>query len=621
MRFLTQNKELLAAIAEVAKELPALETLEGEYNLVPCKKGLKIEGNTVYYGDTRSLLRAVGHLATGVTAIEEQPKYGMLGAMPDASRNAVPKVETLKKFFRILALEGYNAVMLYTEDTYEVPEEPQFGHLRGRYSAQELRELDLYVELLGIELIPAIQTLAHLNGWFEWPDSMRLNDCDDILCAGDEAVYEFLDTLLKTMSQNVRSRKINIGLDEAHMLGRGGYLDKFGYSSKPDIMRKHMERVVELCKKYGYTPRMWDDMFFRMINDGVYRVPGTVIPNEIVEGIPEELTLIYWDYSQLEKENYDEMLRQHKPFKNPVGFAGGDSSWYGLVPLNRMGERCTLSATASLEDFDVDEVYVTMWSNDGASCSLYTTLHTLFIYGESGWGHRAECPTIAKTRLQALLGVDADTLLMLEDIHALPGRVGMGDRKCSPSKYMFYSNFLTGKFDCHIAPGCEAYLADYAKKLEACKESCGQFAYAIDSIVKLAEVLAVKAELGHRLYAAYHAKDRDAVKKIAEQELPELLRRTKTFRSALRKQWMAENKAFGFDVITVRIGGMIAMIEQNRETLLEWVEGERDTIDELEAPRIPYLPIPENGDPYIYINRWIRIAGQNLDEFTKSKII
>ncbi|MBQ8895096.1 MAG: beta-N-acetylhexosaminidase [Clostridia bacterium] len=612
IRFITENTKLLEAIREVSKELPALSELEGEYTLVPCEKGLKIENNTVYYGDTRSLLRAVGLLATGVTAIEEQPKYEILGAMPDASRNAVQKVETHKKLMRILALEGYNAVMLYTEDTYEVPEQPHFGHLRGRYTAAELRELDDYAALLGLEFIPAIQTLAHLNGWFEWPASYHLNDCDDIMLVGDERVYEFIDTLLKTMSENVRSRKINIGLDEAHMLGRGQYIEQNGYLPKPEIMRKHMERVVELCRKYGYTPRMWDDMFFRMINNGVYRVPGTEVPAEIAESVPEELTLVYWDYSQPDKENYDEMFRQHHPFKNTIGFAGGDSSWYGLVPLNQFGERCSLSATASLEEAKCDEVYVTMWGDDGASCSLFTTLHTLFIYGESCWGHRAECPDHAKNRLKALLNVDADTLLMLEDIHNLPSRVGKGDRKCNPSKYMFYSNILTGKFDCHIAPGCGEYLADFAQRLNDRKETCGAFAYAIDPIVKLAEVLALKAEMGHRLYAAYRAGDKSTIETITETEIPQLLEKIKAFRAALRNQWMTENKAFGFDVIAMRIGGLISQTESNQQTLRDWLAGNIPAVEELEAPRLPYMPIPENGDPYLQLNRWIRIAGQNI---------
>lgn len=612
IRFLTEDAALKAAIAEVSKELPALEKMEGTYALIPCEEGLQISAGEIHYADLRSLLRAVGLVASGVKEITEKPCYDMLGAMPDASRNAVPKVETLKKFFRILALEGYNAVMLYTEDTFEVKEQPYFGHLRGRYSAKELRELDDYAALLGMEMIPAIQTLAHLNGWFEWPASHHLNDCDDIMLVGDERVYEFIDCLLKNMSENIRSRKINIGLDEAFMLGRGQYIEKYGYLPKPQIMRKHMERVVELCKKYGYQPRMWDDMFFRMINNGVYRVPGTEVPAEIAQNVPEELTLVYWDYSQPDTENYDEMFRQHQPFKNNIAFAGGDSSWYGLVPLSQFAERCSLSATESLEKAGCREVYVTMWGDDGASCSLFTTLHTLFIYGESCWGHRAACPGYAKERLQRLLGIRADTLLALEDLHNLPGRVGKGDRKCNPSKYMLYSNILTGKFDCHIPAGSAAYLQEQAAQLHQLAETCGEFAYAIESIACLADALAAKVELGHQLYAAYHAADRDTIRSIAEEKIPAAIERINIFKATLRKQWMRENKPFGFDVLAMRLGGLVSQMESNQQTLLDWLNGDLTEILELEQPRLPYRPIPENGDCLMELNRWLRMAGQNI---------
>ena len=60
----------------------------------------------------------------------------------DCSRNAVMKKESLKEFLKILSKMGYNAVMLYTEDTYEIPEYPFFGYMRGRYTADDLREID-----------------------------------------------------------------------------------------------------------------------------------------------------------------------------------------------------------------------------------------------------------------------------------------------------------------------------------------------------------------------------------------------------------------------------------------------------------------------------------------------
>ena len=65
----------------------------------------------------------------------------MLGVMLDCSRNAVLKVETVKQYACLLKKMGYNTLMLYTEDTYEVENQPYFGHLRGRYSKVELKEM------------------------------------------------------------------------------------------------------------------------------------------------------------------------------------------------------------------------------------------------------------------------------------------------------------------------------------------------------------------------------------------------------------------------------------------------------------------------------------------------
>ena len=65
---------------------------------------------------------------------------------------------------------GYNTLMLYTEDTYEVSGEPYFGYMRGRYSREELRGLDAYAKTKNMELIPCIQTLAHLNALNRWPE-------------------------------------------------------------------------------------------------------------------------------------------------------------------------------------------------------------------------------------------------------------------------------------------------------------------------------------------------------------------------------------------------------------------------------------------------------------------
>ena len=152
-----------------------------------------------------------------------QRKY--FGVMLDMSRNAVMKPSMLNKFVDYLSAFGYNMLQLYTEDTYEIEGEEFFGYLRGRYTKTELKEIDSYAASKGVELIPCIQTLAHLNQIFRWKTYAQYRDANDILLVGDERTYALVEKMFQTMAECFTTRKINIGMDEAHMLGRGKYLD------------------------------------------------------------------------------------------------------------------------------------------------------------------------------------------------------------------------------------------------------------------------------------------------------------------------------------------------------------------------------------------------------------
>lgn len=55
----------------------------------------------------------------------------MPGVMVDCSRNAVMNVISVKRFVDSIAKMGYNTMMLYTEDTYEVNQQPFFQHQTG----------------------------------------------------------------------------------------------------------------------------------------------------------------------------------------------------------------------------------------------------------------------------------------------------------------------------------------------------------------------------------------------------------------------------------------------------------------------------------------------------------
>lgn len=228
--------------------------------------------------------------------LEEAPTYERLGAMLDCSRNSVPRPETVKKLMGILCRMGYNTLQLYMEDVYPLPGYPYFGYGRGRYTKEELKDLDACAKALGMELIPAIQTLAHLGQSLKWKPMRKLQDCGDILLIGEEETYRLIEAMFSAMRECFSGKRINIGMDEAHMVGLGAYLEKNGYENRMELMLRHFERVHSIAERFGFEPMLWSDMFFRLASGGEYYAPECRMDPKVACSIPKDTTLIYWDY-------------------------------------------------------------------------------------------------------------------------------------------------------------------------------------------------------------------------------------------------------------------------------------------------------------------------------------
>ncbi|MCI9414453.1 MAG: beta-N-acetylhexosaminidase [Clostridiales bacterium] len=558
---------------------------------------------TVVYSSRSALLRAVGLLAEndrlgrGDYEVNETPAFHTLGAMLDNSRNAVMTNDSVKKMCRILAVMGYNTLMLYTEDTYEMEGEPYFGYLRGRFTAADLKELDAYAALLGIELVPCIQTLAHLERMLRWPAYDGLRDCDNILTVGDERTYALIDKMLATMSGNLRSRRINIGMDEAGMLGRGQYLRKNGYRDSKDIMLEHLNRVVELCRKYDYQPIMWSDLFFSMSSPTeAYYDMELEIPDRVIEMVPPEVTLAYWDYYHIDRKIYDHMIDQHHRFHNPVLFAGGAWRWGGLTPINRFGQRVVRTAIPALREKGMDQVIVTAWGDNGSECSFFAVLPTLQTYAEGCWSGDTGDGQVSR-RLKTCADADLAGFLDLDLPNYPPDRSDVDSESINCSRYLLYQDPLLGLFDRHVGEGItDKCYAGYVPVLERRKEENPAWAYLFETQKALCHVLALKSELGIRLKKAYDTRDRAALSALADKDIPELLTRLDALTEAQRTQWLTENKAFGLDVQDLRYGGLHARLEQAARRVCEYLDGKTDRIEELEAERLYYDGRSEDSD-------------------------
>ena len=112
------------------------------------------------------------------------------------------------------------------------------------------------------------------------------------------------------------------------------------------------------------------------------------------------------------------MLSAHKQFENPVIFAGGASCWYGFAPVNRYAYRASEAAIRSCLENDVDDVFITCWKDDddGAECSLFASLPSLFAISEFARGNFDRSAIAAK--FTNFAGVDFETFLALDDVNS-----------------------------------------------------------------------------------------------------------------------------------------------------------------------------------------------------------
>lgn len=565
-----------------------------------------------------ALFRGVGYLLgwlhegkTSASA-KEKRSFEHLTYMVDCSRNAVCSFTYVQSLIRRLALMGYDSLMLYTEDTYEIPEYPFFGYLRGRYSREELRSLDAYAAAFGVELVPCIQTLAHLNGIFHWRSFGNVHDTGDILCCDLDETYDLIEAMVRTCAEIFRSRVINIGMDEAEMIGRGAHLKKFGYEHRFDVMERHLRRVLAICEKYGFTAMMWSDMFFKMVNGDSYHGDGPAITPELRARIPQNVELVYWDYYTRDRAKYDSMLCRHRQMTDKVAFAGGAWKWNGFAPLLRHSMMVSRLALESCAANGVRNVMVTGWGDNGGEAAQSCVLPVLSLYAESCWAGKTDDEWIA-SRLLACTGAVLSDFLELDSLNLTPDNPAPGRVSVGPAKYLLYQDVLLGIFDRHVDP--ETYPPHFAacrERLAAIAGKGGEYAYLFSTLAALSDLLAVKCDLGIRLKQAYDSRDREMLAALSGR-CRLAAEKTESFHTLVRAQWKKENKAFGLEVLDLRLAGVADRLRRAAETVDGFLSGEASVIEELEPERLllDHRENPGFSTIPLWDNEWSKIATAN----------
>ena len=234
--------------------------------------------------------------------IKDSPEYKHRGVMLDCSRNFFDKKEILKLLDNMLFLklnrfhwhlsddQGFRIECESFPFLNTVGSKRSSKHLKGFglendnvelnafFTKDDIKEIVDYAAARNIEVIPEIDIPGHtmailasypeLSCTNEKREVMTKNGISDaILCAGDDAVYSFLETLFDEICPLFPSKYFHIGGDEAFR----GYLiwrkcDKCqavmkekGFKKEKELQVYFMNKVYEILKKHGKSPIAWDD--------------------------------------------------------------------------------------------------------------------------------------------------------------------------------------------------------------------------------------------------------------------------------------------------------------------------------------------------------------------------
>lgn len=521
-------------------------------------------GHRVRYMDACDAYRAVGLLLSGVQEVEQDRAHASVGVMWDLSRNGVLRVEAWEELLQKFALMGINSVQLYMEDVYAIPDEPFFGYGRGAYTKEELRRIDASGRALGIEVVPCIQTLGHLEQVLQWPAYGEISDVPAVLLADADGTRQLIGRMLDTVAECFQTRTVHIGMDEAHGIGTGRFLTKHGWQRPFDILARHLEMVVALCRERNLKPMMWSDMFFRIgSSQHNYYDRNASIPPEIVSRIPADVDLVYWDYHHSDPAFYTEWIRRHRAMgKEPV-FATGAWSWGRFWTYAPRWRESLSAGMKAARDQELSKTFLTIWGDDGDEYHPASTLPAVQFFAE--WAYAGVPDDQALARQFAIIsdGASLADYLAASQLDESPAVRGFKECAPNPSKWILWHDPILGFLNAHIMSDLPTHWNELAVELDHPHAS-----EPIRFAAMVARAVALKAELHLKVRPAWKAGQTTELHRLRNSVLPNCLQAVRALWEAHRKVWRQWKKPFGWEVIELRYAGCVARLE-SLETLLD----------------------------------------------------
>lgn len=285
------------------------------YEIVVDKRGVTVTGSTaagVFYGvqairKSLPILQNAENVEMPAAKVEASPRFAYRGMMLDCSRHFFP-AKFVKKYIDMIALHSMNRLHWHISDDqgwrFEVPGYPRLtevgskraqtvtGHnseledgvpYGGYYTDAEIRDIVKYAAERYVTIVPEVDMPGHMmaalaaypelgctGGPYKTGEFWGVYR--DILCAGNEKVYTFIEKTLDHICDLFPGQYIHIGGDESPRvrwekcpkcqakIAEQGLTDKDGMSKEARLQGYFAKRVQKYLEAKGRKIIGWDEL-------------------------------------------------------------------------------------------------------------------------------------------------------------------------------------------------------------------------------------------------------------------------------------------------------------------------------------------------------------------------
>lgn len=321
------------------------------------------------------------------------------GYMLDISRDRIPTMKTLRDIVDILARSRYNQLQLYTEHTFAYKNHSTVWQEADPLTAEEIKKLDAYCAMQGIELVANQNLFGHMERWLvhdkynhlaKFPKGGAITPWGTIkkfpttLDPANPGSIELVNELISELAPNFTSEFFNIGCDET-----------FEISDKDEYL-EFLLKVIECAKANGKRPMFWGDI--------VLKHP------ELVERLPKDVIALDWGY-----EADHPFMKEAAIFKNSgLDFyvCPGTSSWRSLAGrVENMRENLAAAEKAG-RLYGAKGYLLTDWGDEGHWQPLAASLPGILLGGAFAMSGPSSAKMDLERELDAVMDAPLGGLLL-----------------------------------------------------------------------------------------------------------------------------------------------------------------------------------------------------------------